>query len=250
MPELQTTFKPNFVPLTPEQQKAAKVAAVKEQMGKITKTKEAEAEQLAGVPEQLKQAYAAQGATAKLGVQSAIAGQLAQQEMGGSGYNKAAARQAASDIGLSAGTALGNIGVASTKAQAEAQEKAMNAKSEAAAQKYEELTGGSKLDKEAEEAKTAKSNDLLNQEDTLIASTKGNFDDHEEEAVDKLIQQYNSNKNYYDADPAAKTRLAEKIAGIRKNAGSGWEGKDAKAFITSEMGLPSTVYDNATELDY
>lgn len=234
----------------PNAAKAAKIAAVKEQMGKVTAAKEAEAKSLAGVPEELKKAYAAQGGAAKLGTQAAIAGQLAQQEVGGAGYNKAAARQAAGDIGLQNAMALGQIGVKSTQEGAAATEKAMNAKSEAAAQKYEELTAAQKLDKEVDEAKTAKNVDLNSAEDTLIAGTKGSFDDDEEAAVDKLMQQYNNNKQFYDADPAAKDRLAQKIAGIRKNAGANWNGQDAEKFVTSTMGVSKQTYDDASELDY
>lgn len=239
-------------PLTDAQKKQAKVEAIKSTMGGITKAKEAEAEQLSKVPEQLKQAFGKQEGATKLGIQSQLAQQLAQQEGMGAGYNKAAARQQAAQAGLSTGMALGQIGVQSTKDVASATQAGLQAKTEAAGQLYEQLTGEQKLEKEFEEGKKAKQINLDTEISNKIAETKDWSGDDEDKALANLIDIYNQNKEWITSDPASAEKLAKNYAGIFKDVkGTKWENlpQDAKDMLTA-LGYSSEKFDSVEAYDY
>ena len=235
-----------------QKKKDAKIAAVKETMGGITKLKEQEAAVAAQQVGKLQQAFGKQEGATKLGIQSQLAQQLAQQEGMGAGYNKAAARQAAAQAGLSTGMALGQIGVQSTKEVATAEQMAQQAKTEAAGQLYEQLTGEQKLDKEVQEGEKLAKVNLTNAIDEAINTTKGGGNDDEELAVQNLMNKYEELKTDFDNNPQKKKELLQKIAGIYKDAiDEDWEDLDdkTKQFLTSN-GFTSADWDEAEELDY
>lgn len=240
------------IPMTEQQKKEAKVAAIKSTMGGITKAKQAEAEQLAKVAPQLQEAYGKQAGATKLGIQSQLAQQLAQQEGMGAGYNKAAARQQAAQAGLSTGMALGQIGVQSTKEVAGAEQMAQQAKTEAAGQLYEQLTGEQKLEKEVQEGEKLAKVNLTNAMDEAINSTKGGGNDDEELAVQNLMNKYEELKTDFDNNPQKKKELLQKLAGIYKDAiDEDWDDLDSKTkqFLTTN-GFTKADWDEAEELDY
>lgn len=247
-----------FLPLNKQQKKEAKVEAIKQQMGGITKVAEEAAAVAAKQPKALQEAYGKQEGATKLGIQSQLAQQLAQQEGMGGGYNKAAARQQAAQAGLSTGMALGQIGVQATKDVGTAEQQAIAAKQEAAGQKYEELTGTQTIEKELDEGTKQEKANLDTEIDKAINSTKGDTNDNEEQAVANLMDKYNELQADFDAYPDKKKALGNKIAGIMKDAiQEDWndlpKGNDLMkrvyAFLQS-IGYDKEDWDAQEEIDY
>ena len=239
--------------LSAEQLKTkAKAEAVKQTMKGITEAKVGEqtaAQKKAGA---LRGAFGEAKEQGKLALQSSLAKQLAQQSGLGSGTNKAAARQAAATAGLQGGLMMGKLGLEEAAQVGTAEQEAAGAKTEAAAQLYEQLTGEQKLDKEMAEQQRGTAIDLDNLTEEAIAKTEGAFDDEEEEAVQNLINTYNSNADEFDANPNSKQNLLTKIMGIYKDAiDNDWEDIDdgTKAFLT-QHGVTEEDWDNTAELDY
>jgi hypothetical protein len=239
--------------LSTEQLKTkAKAEAVKQTMKGITQAKVGEqtaAQQKAGA---LRGAFREAKGQGKLGLQSSLAKQLAQQTGLGSGTNKAAARQAAATAGLQGGLMMGKLGLEEAAQVGVAEQEAAGAKTEAAAQLYEQLTGEQKLDKEMAEQQRGTSIDLNNLIEDEINKTSYTFDDDEEAAVQNLINTYNSNSAEFDANPNSKQRLLTSLMGIYKDAiDSDWEDIDSgtKAFLT-QNGVTEQDWNNTAELDY
>ena len=233
--------------LSAEQLKTkAKAEAVKQTMKGITEAKVGEqmaAQKKAGA---LRGAFGEAKGQGKLALQSSLAKQLAQQTGLGSGTNKAAARQAAAEAGLQGGLMMGKLGLQEAAQVGAAEQEAAGAKTEAAAQLYEQLTGEQKLDKEMAEQQRGTAIDLDNLTEKAISKTEGAFDDEEEEAVQNLINTYNSNAAEFDANPNSKQSLLTKLMGIYKDAiDSDWEDIDAgtKAFLT-EHGVTEQDWNN------
>ena len=243
---------------TQTQSKAAKVKAIKETMAGITAAKKEQAAEAAKVPQQLKGAFEQQAGATKLGIQSQLAQQLAQQEGMGAGYNKAAARQAAATAGLQTGAALGQIGVTSAKEQAAALAASQEAKTEAAAQLYEQLTGEEKLDREVKEEQERVAATLATDVvDTIkqFESTGALGDDDEDGALSALVSLYNEKKTDFDNNPAKKKELIDKVIGITKEAiegdyddlgSSGSTGEAVLSFL-NEMGVGKQYWDDTPE---
>jgi len=244
--------------MTEMEKKKAKVAAIKDTMAGITKAKTAEAEQLGGVGAKIGAAYEQQGKATKQAIGSTLATQLSQQEGMGGSYNKAAARQQAATAGLQTGMALGGIGVSSAKDVGAAETAATQAKTEAAAQIYEQLTGEQKLEKEMEEGMAAETTNFDKAIDNAITTTKGGGDDNEELAVQNLIDLYNQNKKYFDENPVMKKKILDKVAGISKEAfdsdfGGGYGLEDSNPSFYKflvDNGYSESDWNNATEIDY
>ena len=244
--------------MTELEKKKAKVAAIKDTMAGITKAKQAEAEQLGGVGAKIGAAYEQQGKTTKAAIGSTLANQLAQQEGMGAGYNKAAARQQAAAAGMQTGMALGGIGTQSAKDVAAAETAATAAKTEAASQIYEQLTGEQKLEKELEEGMDAEDSNINTLMDNAINDTKHGGDDDEELAVQNLIDLYNSKKKYFDENPEQKKKLLNKVAGISKEAfdsdfsgGYGLQDSNPSFYqFLVDNGYSESDWNNATEIDY
>ena len=176
----------------------------------------------------------------------------------GANYNKAAARQAAAAAGTKVGEVLGGIGVASAKDVSAADTAAQAAKSDAAAQLYEQLTGEQKLEKEMTEGMTAEETNVDNEINKAIESTKDSADDNEELAVQNLIDLYNQKKKYFDENPTMKKKLLDKVAGISKEAfdsdfSGGYGLQDSNPafyeFLVNN-GYSESDWNNATEIDY
>jgi len=236
---------------TAKAKNAARVAATKEAMSGITKAKQEEAKAAGASVGALQQAYQGAEGDTKLGIQSAMARQLALQGGLGSGANKAAARQAAADIGTSTGLAMSNLKLGQAKDVGAAEKSAAEARTEAAAQAYEQLTGEAKLEKAVAEEEMGAGVDLNKMMDDEIASTK-DWDDDEQLAVSKLITLYNTQQAAFEANPESKKALLNKIAGIYKDAiDEDWEDIDTatKDFLTSQ-GFSKADWNAATELDY
>ena len=239
--------------LSAEQLKTkAKAEAVKQTMKGITQAKVGEqtaAQRKAGA---LRGAFGEAKEQGKLGLQSALAKQLAQQTGLGSGANKAAARQAAAEAGLQGGLMMGKLGLQEAAQVGAAEQEAAGAKTEAAAQLYEQLTGEQKLDKEMAEQQRGTMIDLTNLMEEEINKTKGNFNDDEEQAVQNLINLYNSNAAEFDANPNSKQKLLTNLMGIYKDAiDSDWEDIDAgtKAFL-NQNGITEQMWNATAEYDY
>jgi len=244
---------PQFTPQTAqteEQKRKAKVEAAKAALTGLTKAAEQEATTIQGAIPTIEKAYAEQGKAAEMGLQGAAALQLAQQAGLGSGYNKAAARQAAQEAGRQAGLTMGGLATQSAQQVAELQAKAASARTDAASQRLEELKGIEEVETGIEAKEKAETKDYKALEEEAFTSTKDTFDDDEERAVQNLISLFEENREYYLQNPEAAKRLATTMAGIRKNAGMGWEGADVRNFIIQQLGLEGNVYDTAPELDY
>jgi len=244
---------PQFTPQTAqteEQKRKAKVEAAKAALTGLTKAAEQEATTIQGAIPTIEKAYAEQGKAAEMGLQGAAALQLAQQAGLGSGYNKAAARQAAQEAGRQAGLTMGGLATQSAEKAAQLQAQAASARTEAAAQKIEELKGIEEVETGTEAKQKAETKDYKALEEEAYTKTKDTFDDDEERAVQNLVSLFEENREYYLQNPAAAKRLATTMAGIRKNAGMGWEGADVRNFIIQQLGLEGNVYDTAPELDY
>jgi hypothetical protein len=235
--------------------KEAKVAAIKQSMGGITKLKEEEAAVAGQQVGKLQQAFGKQEGATKLGIQSQLAQQLAQQEGMGGGYNKAAARQAAATAGTQSGLALGQVGVQAAKEVGGSEMGAAAAKTEAAAQLYEQLTGEQKLEKEAKEGGQAAATNLSTEIANKIAETSYAFDDDEEAAITNLKALYGTYKQDFAENPEQAKLLAQRIAGIMKDAGlasdyaKATEDPEIKA-IFDAAGYTSEMYEKEAEYDY
>ena len=94
--------------------------------------------------------------------------------------------------------------------------------------------------------------DLTNLMEEEINKTKGNFNDDEEQAVQNLINLYNSNSAEFDANPNSKQKLLTNLMGIYKDAiDSDWEDIDAgtKAFL-NQNGITEQMWNATAEYDY
>lgn len=235
--------------------KAAKVEAIKQSMGGITQLKEAEAAAAGKTAGQLKEAFGKQEGATKLGIQSQLAQQLAQQEGMGAGYNKAAARQAAATAGTQSGLALGQVGVQAAKEVGGAEMGAVAAKTEAAAQLYEQLTGEQKLEKEAKEGGQVAATNLETEIANKISETSGAADDDEEAAITNLKTLYETYKDDFAENPAQLKLLASRIAGIMKDAGIAAEFEEATkdaavAAIFTAAEYNKEAFDKEADYDY
>lgn len=237
---------------TKKEKTAAKAEAIKQAMGGITKAKQAEVQALGTTAGELGTAFEAQKGAAKLGIQSQLAQQLAQQEGMGAGYNKAAARQAAATAGTQAGMAVGGIDVQKAKEVGGLMAQQAGAKTEAAAQLYEQLTGEQKLEKETEEGLQLEKDNLQKDINTAIEETSGGGGDDEELAVNNLMALYDKQKDTFDAIPEMKKELARKIAGIYKDAiDEDWDDADPKVKnYLSMLGFTKAEWDATAGLDY
>jgi len=228
--------------------KAAKVQAIKESMGGITKLKQEEAQVAQKQVGALQGAYeGAKGAT-KLGVQQQLSQQLAQQEGMGAGYNKAAARQAAATAGIQGGMAVGNLGIQQAKEVGGAELGAVGAKTEAAAQLYEQLTGEQKLEKEADEGTKAVATNLQTEiENAYNKTSGGGGNDDEEGAISNLAALYETYKDDFANNPAQMKLLAERIAGIANDAYIDYE--DLIANPTIKLILDTAGYNTQDKVE-